>query len=178
MLSINLFGQTNLPIDSKTSKITYKNIIETENDSIENITILKQVLNGNEKFSALNEKVENGRLIFDSKGKLTVYYNLKSTAKEGSISSLMNTKDKEYGYVEFDVSFMISGKKLGYKFTNFTHKNDKGPKHSCGELEQVIGNNTQIEYWNGYKEQTDKFITAFISDLENALKNKNAGEDW
>ena len=165
IFSINLFGQTDFPIDVKTGKITYKEVIENKYDSVMNNEIIEKLLSDTVLFSDMVKTNENGKLIINAKGKIPVHFYYKENS----------TNKRSIGLVNYDISMLILKNKVGYKFTNFVHVNGK---MAGGLLENKSGGWVATDYWEGIKKQTNEYIESLIKEIEISLKNKELGEEW
>ncbi len=171
-----------MPIDPSTGKITYKNMINTEYTIDENISNIEKLISKNENISSLidsviNLHVDTNRIVLEYTGELPVTYNKKkSLTSDNTAGMFMKSKDEPWGYVQFDISFLLIEGKLGYKFTNFYHKHDT--EYDCGALEQKVTPYALERYWWQYKEQADLYVKNIIREIELITQNKDLGEEW
>lgn len=182
-LTITLsFAQTNMPID-KNGKITFKEVFEANITADEAAKILDSYIDTCMFFQSdkndLNIEERQGNII-KYNGRIRTYYNEKRALLAENPTSNKGTwmKDTwtEWGYVSFELSFMVEDGKIGYKFTNFEHKHDT--EQGSGFLEQSLGQNTKQFYWDEYKNQVNRYVLQMVGEIKGLFKDKGMVEEW
>lgn len=182
LISLIGFSQKNMPVD-KSGKITYKEVFNVAITTDQSVQILRNYVDTSMFFQSdknennINEREGN---IIKYSGRIRTYYNEKRALLAENPTSNKGTwmKDvwKEWGYVSFELSFLVEEGKVGYKFTNFEHKHDT--ELGSGFLEQDLGQNTKQFYWDEYKNQVNRYVLQMTKEIKGLFKDKGLIEEW
>jgi len=169
--SISAFGQE-LPINEKTGKVSYENIIKAEGSSASDLYVLANVwfikTFNSANASILNNDKESGKII--GKGVISV-----------------RIKNIYMGYLAggFDYTFNFTAKegRFRYVITDIKHEGKEEYIHSGGIIEnekpECGSMNMSKKTWKNLKAQVHDNLTALSKDFEQHMSNASSEDsDW
>lgn len=146
-----------LPIDSKTEKITFIEVVDaTGLNAAELFTTLKNwgISKG---YKIKSENASEGEIVFDANLPID-YTRVKGKTQQSTVACTFSLFAKE--------------NKFRYVISNFVHS-DPDPTLSGGKLElpsPACGPSMSLGNWNVIKSKTKSSIEAFIIDLKKVVK--------
>ncbi|MCU0472967.1 MAG: DUF4468 domain-containing protein [Bacteroidales bacterium] len=173
LVANNILAQDSptLPIDEKTGKIVYSEVVNVDSTSISELYLRAKTwfvhnFNSANNVIQLDDK-ELGKII----GKGLFDVRLSAMSKQSA------------GYVRFLVDIQVKEGRYKYTFTDFRHEpgttnivtpGDLTLKEPGGGLMTMGAKN-----WNGIKSQTISTVTSMIENLKLAMKgNSEAKDEW
>ena len=173
--SVSCFGQTIMPIDSITNKITYQEVVE-----LPNLTAEKLYLRAKEWFSSAFVSGKNVIDFDDNKGFKIIG---KGTINIIFKNELGNVGDG--GNVSFTLSLFFKDNRYKYIITDFIHEQSPGmtsrsaigghlenEKPACGKYL------LPMKYWEKVHESTQIQIEQLILSLNKFLKDLKSSDGW
>ena len=175
LISAICFGQTIMPIDSNTYRITYQQVVELPNLKSEEL-----YLKAKEWFSNAFVRGKSVIDLDDDKGFKIIG---KGTVNITFKNELGNIGDG--GNVSFKISLFFKDNRYKYIITDFIHEQSPGmtsrraiggplesEKPACGRYL------LPMKYWERVHEDTQSQIEQLILSLNKFLKGQNSSEGW
>lgn len=145
-----------LPVDPKTQKITFSEVVTTEGQSAADLFSRARKW-AQAKGYTVKSVEANSKMVLEAS--INVKYN---SVQRGGF---------EDGKVHFTIAFFFKEGRYKYKFTSFTHK----ARHAnCGALESEKSGCTKYQLvpasWGAIKKQTKNKVEKIISELALSMK--------
>ena len=170
--SISVFGQE-LPINEKTGKVSYENIIKAEGTSASDLYMqanawFAKTFNSENYAGIVNSDKEAGKII--AKGVIAV-----------RIANIYMAYAA--GGFDFTITFTAKEGRCRYVITDIKHDGKEDTMHSGGIIEnekpECGSMNMSKKKWNNLKTQVHDNLTSLSKDFEQHMSNVSSeDDDW
>jgi len=167
--SMSAFGQE-LPINAKTGKVSYENIIKAEGSSASDLYVLANTW-FTKTFSSTNAGIVNAD---KEAGKIIA---------KGVIPVRIANIYMGYGAGGFDFTITFTAKegRCRYVITDIKHDGKETTMHSGGIIEnekpECGSKNMSKKKWNNLKAQVHDNLTSLSKDFEQHMSDVSSGDD-